>query len=168
MKIISRQECQEWLKAKLARDLTWETVPTIYPHCVTYRLPTDTGKKTALAHVVIGSVDVTEMGLLWITAWSIFPSSENMLLFNGYRSSLGETRDVHAAPAHTFGMSDLPNVECLLDLVLYFYWDAILLDGSGILVRASHDEYISIHASEEASLQEFKTSLARLKLEQLT
>jgi hypothetical protein len=168
MKIVSPQKCQDWLKAKLARDFTWETVKAVYPHCVTYQSPSDTGKRTALARSLTGSIDTTESGLFWITAWGIFPSSENMALFEAYRKSLGESRAIQAAPGHIFDESDLEQLECLLDLALYFYWDACLFDGAGsIAARISHDECFSVYAKDGARLQDFERNFGRLKLKQL-
>ncbi len=168
MKIVTQQECHEWLRARLGKDFSWEIVNGVYPHCLTYQLPGDTGKTTALGRLITGSIGTTQPGLLWITAWGIFPSSENMLLFDGYRKSLGESRPIHTAPGHIFDGPDLPNVECLFDMALYFYWDASLFDGSGtIVVRTSHDECISVYAKDLAHIQEFESNLGRLKLKQL-
>jgi hypothetical protein len=167
MKIVSRQECLEWLKTKFARDFTWESVKAVYPHHVSYLLPRDTGKKTSIARVLTGCVDATEPGLFWITGWSVFPTCQNMSLFDRYRQSLGESRPIHAAPGHVFGESDLWDVECLLDLVLYFYWDATLFECAGsIVVRISHDEWFSVYAKDKAGLQEAESRLERLELKQ--
>ncbi len=140
----------------------------VYPHSVTYQLPSDTGKKTILGRVLAGSLDTTQPGLFWVTAWGIFPSSENMLLFDGYRKSLGESRSIYSAPGHIFVESDLQKVECLLDLALYVYWDASLFDGAGrIVVSMSHDECFSLYAKDKAQVQDFERNLERLKLNQL-
>jgi hypothetical protein len=168
MQILSEPECQDWLNAKFARNFTQENMQETYPHCVTYLLPSDAGRKTAITRILIGSIDTTAPGLFWITSWGIFPSSENMALFDGYRKSLGESRGIGAAPGHVFGESDLQSLECLFDLTLYFYWDATLFDGAErIVVRTSHDEYISVHAKHKEHLEEFESKLARLKLKQL-
>ncbi len=168
MKIISEQECQEWLKTKLSTAFSLEAVMGDYTHRVSYQLPNDTGKKTVLARVLTGSIDTEEPGLFWITAWGIFPSSENMALFDGYRKSLGDSRPIHAAPGHIFDKSDLQQLECLFDLALYFNWDATLFCGTrNIVIRTSHDEYISVYGRDKARVQELESTLGRLKLTQL-
>jgi hypothetical protein len=48
MKVISKPECGDWLKANIGSDVTVEKVEEDYPYGVAYRLPSDTGKKTAL------------------------------------------------------------------------------------------------------------------------
>jgi len=165
MKIVSRQECEDWLRLKHVHGFTWEALKAHYAHCITYELPSDTGRKTALSRVVIGSIPTWEQGLLWITDWSIFPSSENMALFDGYRKSLGESRAIQVAPGHLFDQVDLIQLECLLDLALYFYWDVSLFDGAGsIAIKTSHDEYFSIFGGDKIRLQGFERSLAPMKL----
>ena len=92
-----------------------------------------------------------------------------MALFDGYRKSLGESRCIHAAPGHIFAESDLPQLECIIGLALYFYWDASLFDGLGtIVVRTSHDEWISIQAKDEAHLRTFRSNLDPLKLKEVS
>lgn len=168
MKIISQRECEEWVKTKLGENLELASVLVGYTHSVTYHLPIDAGKKTALARVLSRSIDARQQGLLWITAWGIFPSSENMALFDAYRRSLGENRPIHETPGHVFDQSDLQQIECLLDLALYFYWDTSLFDGAGtIAVRTSHDEWISVYAKDEGRLKQFDRDLQGLKLKQL-
>jgi hypothetical protein len=89
-----------------------------------------------------------------------------MALFDAYRISLGEYLAIHAAPGHIFDESDSQQVECLFDLALYFLWDVSVFDEAGIiLVKASHDEYISIHAKEEARLRQFQDTFDRIEIE---
>lgn len=165
MKVLSAHECREWLSANLARGLSLETLEAAYPSYAVYRLPVDTGAKTAIAHILTHSMDTSRGGLLWITAWGVFPSCENMALFDAYRKSFGESRDLPAAPGHLFGQSDLQHVECLLAMALYFYWDATVYEGAGTLVvTISHDECISVRADNQARLTQFRSNLGRLKL----
>ncbi len=133
MKIISQRECEEWVKTKLGENLELASVLVGYTHSVTYHLPIDAGKKTALARVLSRSIDARQQGLLWITAWGIFPSSENMALFDAYRRSLGENRPIHETPGHVFDQSDLQQIECLLDLAPIFIGIPVYSMGRGLL-----------------------------------
>jgi hypothetical protein len=165
MKIVSQQGCEEWLRANLGKTLSLETLDEEYPHCVTYWHPAEALKLTALAKLVIhySAIDTRQPGLFWITAWGI--AMDNMALFDGYRKSLGENRHVFDAPGHIFGESDVQQLECLFDLALYFYWDAILFEGGGrIAFNCSHDEFVSVHAKDEERLRQFSQSLDRLSL----
>jgi hypothetical protein len=167
MRILSQPECQGWLETNFGKGST--SVEAECAHYATYVLPIDTGVKTAIARAVSHSVDTGRCGLFWITGWGIFPSSQNMALFDGYRKSLGEDRAIHAAPGHVFGEADLQQLECLFGLALYFCWDASLFDGAGtIVVKISHDEFISVHARDEARLRQFLMSLEGLNLKQMS
>ena len=168
MKVISKPECVDWLKANIGSHFSEERVAEDYPYGVTYLLPSDTGKKTALGRTLVGLLHVKSPGLFLITATGIWPSSENMALFDGYRRSFGEERPIHAAPAHVFSGSDLTQLECLLDLALYFCWDSILFEGpAGVVVKTSHDEYISVRAKGRDQLSRIERTLVDFGLEEL-
>lgn len=168
MKVISKPECAGWSKANIGSDFTMEKVEEEYPYGVTSLLPSDTGKKTALGRTLIGLFHVKSSVLFWITAAGIWPTSENMALFDGYRRSFGESRPLHAAPGHVFSESDLKQIECLLDLALYFYWDSLLFEiPAEIAVKTSHDEYISVRAKHRDRLSQIELTLADFGLEQL-
>jgi len=181
MKIVSNVECWHWLESNLGTGYSRLAVDAQhmstaisqlltrqqaqYSGCAIYKLPIDTGQKTVLARIVSRSIDTDQVGLFWITDWDIFPSSQNMALFEGYRKSLGESRLIHDAPGHIFGQSDVSQVECLLALALYFYWDATLFSGPGsVVVRVSHDEWVSIRARDNAQLKVFESELGALGL----
>lgn len=67
-----------------------------------------------------------------------------------------------------FSESDLKQVECLLDLALYFYWDGVLFEvPAGIAVKTSHDEYISIRAKDRDRLSQIERALSDFELKQL-
>ena len=135
--------------------------------CIAYKLPSDTGAKTAIARAVVGIIGTRLPGLFWITQWGVFPSSENMAVFDGYRKSLGEHRALWDAPAHIFDGSELQQIECLLDLALYFYWDSFLFDKGRFAFKTSHDEYLAVYSKDEETLRAFQSSLSRLGIEQL-
>jgi hypothetical protein len=168
MKVISKPECDDWLKANIGSDFTVEGFEREYAYSADYLLPPDAGKKTALGRMLIGLLHVKSPGLFWITATGIWPSSENMALFEGYRQSFGESRPLHAAPGHVFSGSDLMRLECLFDLTLYFSWDSLLFEEpGGLALRTSHDEYISVHAKNRDRLSQIERTLADFGLEQL-
>ena len=120
-----------------------------------------------MARAVVGLIGNRLPGLFWITAWGVWPSSENMAVFDGYRKSLGEHRALWEAPAHIFDESELQQIECLLDLALYFYWDAFLFNKGTLAFTTSHDECVSVHSSDEETLRAFQDSFSRLDIEQL-
>lgn len=142
MKIVTEDECLSWLSTRLHEPFEWRIAARTYRERITYRVPGDAGRKTALARALAGVLAPDSEGLLWITEWGVFPSSENMPLFLGYRHSLGEERSVYAAPGHVFEEADLQVVECLLALILYFSWDASVFDAGSLWLQVSHDEVL--------------------------
>jgi len=163
MQIVSAAECREWSEVNL--EVPHNDFRTLYPVDATYEIPTDASRKTAIARAIVSLIDSERPGLLWITEWSIFPSGENMSLFDAYRSFLGETRSLRDAPGHIFDNKDLPQIECLLDVILYFYWDALLfIDGNSYVLKISHDEFIAVYGKDVESLKSFVDVFERLKM----
>lgn len=145
MRAITNHECERWAASNPG------------PHDAqarTYRLDPDAGVRTVLARKLAAAADT---GLLWITAWGVFPNLENIALFHAYRRSFGEARPLSAAPGHVFDADDREHVECITAMALYFFWDATLLTEA-IAVRFSHDEWIEIRARDPA----LAVSLTRL------
>lgn len=168
MKIISKQDCQAWLSGRFQEAFDWNVAKRAYGYSVTYMIPTDSGKKTALARALSAAIDSSGEGLLWITEWSVFPSSENIPLFLGYRRSLGDDRPLSAAPGHVFVGQDLETVECLLDLILYFFWDVNLFDSRSLWLHVSHDEVVTVHASNKETLCSVEEILLSFELTELS
>jgi hypothetical protein len=153
---------------RMRQPFAWSSVERLYSCGVTYGLPSDAGRRTAIARAVSALVDCSSENLFWITEWGVFPSSENMALFYGYRSSLSERRRIHESPGHIFEEGDRQSFECLLDLTLYFFWDANIFDAGGVWVRLSHDEVLSINAKNESTIRSWTEDLRGYGLEELT
>ena len=125
---------------------------------VTWRVPSDSGRKTALARALLALIDdgndASEAALV-ITGHGVWPSSENPTLFDGYRQSLGEARPVDEVPGHIFCSSDHTHIEGLLDLILYFAWDAVLTHpNSKLFVALSHDEALTVHSVDKSGVDD--------------
>ena len=55
-----------------------------------------------------------------------------------------------------------------MDLALYFFWDAILIDGlHATAFRISHDEYIEVYAKDNVSLRALMNVLDRAGLQRI-
>lgn len=169
MRFFTRSEGLAWHKANSrpapdARVLDWG-----YFHELAYRVPPDAGRKTALArHLTALSRGETAECVLWITGYGIWPSSENQNLFYAVRGWLGESRNLREVPCHLFGQEDLDALECLLDLILYFSWDAFLLLASGTsIVRLSHDEILTVHATDTSTSSQLQEVFRSLDLAQV-
>lgn len=168
MRTTTYEEAAEWVTARgIGAPFNRGKAERFYAHRVSYALPTDVGRRTALGRALATFVEDTTAGLLWITEWGVFPSAENMPLFDGYRRSLGETRPLHEAPAHLFDRNDRQEVVCLLDLALYFFWDASIFDDDRLCIRLSHDEYVTVYARDEPSLAACRELFEHYRLQKL-
>ncbi len=147
MKVLSLAECQDWSERHTGRLFPRDMLCEPYgSRNRQWRIPTDASKKTVLARTL---ASCWTGGLLWITDWGIFPSGENMHLFDAVRASLGVTESLYEAPGHLLGPEERITMECMYDLCLYFYWDAAALDQSGVVVRISHDEHVTLAGDPE-------------------
>ncbi|HTU26339.1 MAG TPA: hypothetical protein VMF30_13120 [Pirellulales bacterium] len=169
MEIISTQECREWVSSNLGAGFTLEAIRSEFPRWFNYRLPAATSRKTAIARALSSDdyvIDTRRPGLFWITEWGV--SYEIPAIFYGYRKSLGEDRQLIDAPGHVFHRADLQQLECLLGLSLYFYWDAILFDGSGtVAFGCDHHEWLSVYAKTEDRLRSVMGMLEPYELEEV-
>src|SRR5208283_2420689 len=99
---------------------------------------------------------------VYVSGWSVWPSSENLDLFYGYRRSMGEARYLIEAPAHIFESTEHDALVSILCMVFYFVWDAWVFDVEGkALVRISHDEWLEVRADDDEAIKEFTTQLEK-------
>ena len=70
------------------------------------------------------------------------PSTENLELFRLVHAGFGQHRDPGDLPGHVVSPTER-EFESILDIVLYFYWDAYVLDAHHRwMLDNSHDEFI--------------------------
>lgn len=158
--ILTREECEQWLASRYGDRSIDGALAAAFTKSNTFDLPADAHARTTLARSIVRAVSTSGGGLLWITAWGIFPSAQNMTLFDGYRASLGENRSLMDAPGHGFGEDDSDEVESVLDLALYFFWDATLFAGT-TAVRVSHDEWLEVHGGDDLQLRQIEKHVGR-------
>lgn len=148
MKFLTREQGVEWL-AQYGLPTPDELVPS-WPFglIAQHSIPTDAGRKTALARLLVALVsDAKSRGMLWITGHGVWPSSENIELFYYVRRALGEDRRLPELPCHVFDQTAATPAECLLDLTLYFSWDATLyLPDVATIIQCSHDEILEVYS----------------------
>ena len=164
MQIVSLSEGQQWLarhrKAYIAAEKAWPLAKRN-----SYGVPTDSGRKTALARLLSSVFTGKEGGLLWIRDWSAFPSSANLDLFYGYRKYLADERLLIDAPCHVFSKDDTDSVQSLLCMSLYFYWDTVLVaSGWDVVVTTSNDEFIDLYSEQDEQVQELASELEKFGL----
>ena len=88
-----------------------------------------------------------------------------MDLFDGYRRSLGEARPLIEAPGHIFAEADAVALQTLVAISLYFFWDAVLVEGTAqFITRLSHDEYLDIYAQEEDRFEKICGTFSKMDM----
>lgn len=159
-------ECRQWAKDILGPQELDDRVSLGYFYELALRLPTDVGRKTALARwltsLAIGrDADI----LLWVREFGVWPTSENQALYYGYRHFAGDIRDLSAAPGHLFSKDDSEFMECFLGLALYFFWDAlIIVPSAGLILELSNDEVLELHSKDQLILAVLEADLRKFGL----
>lgn len=121
MQCISENEAQIWLGAHITDNA--QALQAL----ASWSIPGDAGRKMALAKLLCAHLNWRAGMLLWVTDWNIWPSAENMLLFDRLRAGSGETRSLHEAPAHWFTDREIDEGEAVLAIGLYFMWNMTLV-----------------------------------------
>jgi hypothetical protein len=125
-----------------------------------YSIPRDSGRKTALSRTLCYVMPRESVSVLYISGWGVWPSSENLDLFHGYRRSLGEPRSLSEASVHVFDPTDSEALTSILSMVFYFVWDAWLFDADArVLLGVSHDEWLELLAADPRLKEGFEAEL---------
>jgi hypothetical protein len=139
MRTLTHEEAESWMIHKSV-DLNMAG----YNHIQTEAIPNDSGKKNYLARE-LSNLEYGNECLLNIDEYGIWPSSENIELFEGYRKSIGIDENLTEKPAHLIAYSEKTELYCLLCMVLYFCWGALLItENANEIIRISHDECIDL------------------------
>lgn len=160
MEFLAKAELDEWLRkrglATKAGDL-----PVGDP-VATWSIPVDAGRKTALAATLLRVLEGEPEAAFFIEEYGVFPSCEDRTLFDTFRRALGAKASISEQPAHVFNASEFRFAQSLVGMTLYFFWEGVLIAGSGrIVVRLSHDECLYLGGVEpevgraKAALQMF-------------
>ncbi|MBI4707732.1 MAG: hypothetical protein HY761_07400 [Candidatus Omnitrophica bacterium] len=170
MKFLNEKEAKEWLtKRGITADKNFnnDSLKKEFKNNITYLIPKDTGKKTALARIIADIINENEDGCYLITDFGIYPSCDNRDIFNAYRATIGESRQLIDIPCHIFTAGELKELECLIALTLFFYYDSILVESpqsSISLFKFSHDEYVSVYTRDDKKFYKFKELLEKFGL----
>jgi hypothetical protein len=111
--------------------------------CQNFTIPSDAGARVALVREVWAGVGSGQPeALLWVTDWSVWPSSEHMPLAEAVRRGLGEKRPVHVAPGCLVRSGEDDEALAVLVTAVLFLWDCwVLSPDGGLAAFFSHDEY---------------------------
>ena len=83
--------------------------------------------------------------LLWVTGWSVWPSSENLPLYYQLRKSYSDFNLLIEKPGHLFSTHESEDFAHFLHLGLLFAWDCYLLsDKDESRILTTNDEMIDL------------------------
>jgi hypothetical protein len=151
MKILSIEDAKTLLGGKTP-DLFVDSIRTrLSVNVGPYLIPADSGAKTSMARELASPL-LRDSLFLYISGWMVWPSAEHFDLFDGYRRSLGENRQLNESPVHVFSPGEEAIFTSVLAMSLYFVWDVQVFDVRGsMLITFSHDEWMEFRL-ENATL----------------
>ncbi len=98
--------------------------------------------------------------LLWLTEWSVWPSSENWHLYYRLRQSYTDLRLLHEAPGHLFLEHETEDLTSFLQVAMLNGWGGyVLTQADYVNVFFSHDEYIDFFAEHDENLSDVRKVL---------
>ena len=130
MKIISKLEAKDWCESK-GISLDERGFPQLDNNSVSFDIPKDSGQKVSLANRQFESFRSEKEILIWITAWTVWPSCERMHIFDRFRVSYGEERPLIEAPGHIFCQNEFEDAPSFMTISSLFFWDCYVVSDSG-------------------------------------
>jgi hypothetical protein len=104
--------------------------------------------------------------LLWVTQYGVWPSTENMHLFDRLRYSYGEKRPLDDAPGQVFLTDDLADLCSFIQICLLCLWDFHLIaNPSQTRVFVSHDEFVHLFVKDESIFKSMQDELKATRVE---
>lgn len=156
MRLYTKEECEEWLRGRERPKP--EAVPEVQMERFDY--PKEPHRIFIWAHWIATSLTFRQPTLLWLTEWSIWPSSENWHLYYTLRHSYGDQRLLHEAPGHLFLEHESEDLAPFAQVAMLNGWGGyILTHANYVNVFFSHDEYIDFFAKSDGKLAEIREEL---------
>jgi hypothetical protein len=134
MRFYTKDECEEWLRG---RDrVRPDQTAGIAVERIGY--PPEPHKFFYFAHWIATSMTYRMPTLLWVTEWSIWPSSENWHLYYRLRQGYGDRTLLHETPGHLFLEHEAEDLASFLQIAMLNGW------GGYVLTHANYMNAISL------------------------
>ena len=154
--LLYNQECEKWL-SNLHRQKP-DAVPGMHVERINY--PPEPYRAFFVAHWIATSLTYGMPTLLWITEWSIWPSSENWHLYYKLRQTYNEQRLLQEAPGHLFLEHEAEDLASFLQVAMSNGWGGyILTQADYVNAFFSHDEHINFFAQSDENLADVRKVL---------
>jgi hypothetical protein len=163
MRFMTPEECLIWAEGVgiLLDERGLPVRPIPGWHHVDCKIPPAHTRLTWFCRHVERSLQPRRGCLLWVTQTGIWPSSENLHLYDRLRQSYGDNRLLHEAPGHFFQEYESPELVSFLQIAILCGWDAHLLTMTGFASAfVSHDEYVNFASADQAIAEEFARHLS--------
>jgi hypothetical protein len=160
LRFYTEVECEKWLSGFERRKP--DQVPDACIERIGY--PKEPYQYFFIAHWIAASLTLRKPALLWITEWSIWPSSENWHLYYKLRQTYADYRLLHEAPGHLFLDHEVEDLASFLQIAMLNGWGGYVL-GEVDYMNAffSHDEYIDFFAERDELLSDVRKELGKNK-----
>jgi hypothetical protein len=160
MTVMTKMETENWLRSKSVEEIDGNFKN--YRLGLAKEIPVDSGVKNYIANE-ISKLSFGKLCLFYIDEYGIWPSSQNMYLFDGFRKSVGITDTIYEKPGHLVSSEEKIDLYCLIAMVLYFSWGALLVSETGEeIIRISHDEIIDVYVATVLETSEMLTGIDRI------
>jgi hypothetical protein len=150
MTVMDENETINWFKIN---GIDIRHISEDYKSVLFEEIPVDLGKKNYLAKK-IAEIFKKDETLLYINEYGIWPSCENMYLFDGYRKSIGIDEKIYEKPSHIIKSNENIELYCLLNMILYFFMGCVIMktENTDEIIFISHDEYIKVYTKNDTKI----------------
>ncbi len=167
MRFLTAEECRDWCERHdfpVRKSSSGVPRPDLHSSLDFLALDhsPDSGVKVALSRNVVDQALQYGPTLVWVTEWSVWPSSEHLALFARLRAALGERRKLIDVPGHVIDQADRDDGISVLLLALIFSWDCYVFSSKDAPVFfTSHDEVTGFFIPATGSMAELKGRFAK-------
>ena len=162
MNVLTKDDAAQMLKVETLDSCLYQLSKRLLPAGTAFAIPPQSKAQTALAKFLAYLLLENSGVYLYLSRWSLHPSTEHLDLFYGYRRSVGETRPLSVAPVHFIEPASRHELESILCMVLFFGWEAWMFDETGnTLVRLTNDGKLEVRADGKTSIGAFAADPAK-------
>jgi hypothetical protein len=171
MRFLTIDESRAWAKSR-GVELDSAGTPTRDPtglRAVRFEFPPTPPQLNWLARFITDSLKPRHNCLVWMTAFGIFPSSENPHLYYRLRQSYGDPRLLEEAPGHLFLEYEEADAATFVEVSILNGWDVHVLPelayGGPDTARAfvCHDEWVALYHRDADTVAEWRQQVERAK-----
>jgi hypothetical protein len=156
MRFLNSTECDAWI-TKLP--------PVSATRALSLHLPPESGRLLFFARSVADAVTYRQPCLLRMTAWEIWPSSNNWHLYYRLRQSYGDRLLLDEAPGHLFLEHETEDLTTFLYMAMLFGWDAELRPiETSVSGQLSHDKFLDLYSDDPTPLMDLRKLMEHAKL----